>query len=66
MLEFRRVLFRSPKTRDAAGCLVPNPEAAKIDNWLVWPFAMVPVALIGFVLTLKIWNARPTRGGGGH
>lgn len=54
------------KIRDAAGCLVPNPEAAKIDNWLVWPFAMVPVALIGFVLTLKIWNARPTRGGGGH
>ena len=53
------------KIRDAAGCLVPNPEAAKIDNWRVWPYAMIPVALIGFVLTLRIWNARPTRGGGG-
>ena len=50
------------KMRDANGCLVPNPEAAKIENWTIWPYAMIPVALIGFLLTLKIWNARPTRG----
>jgi hypothetical protein len=31
----------------------------------VWPYAMIPVALIGFLLTLKIWNAKPVRGGGG-
>lgn len=49
------------KIRDANGCLVSNPEAAKIENWTIWPYAMIPVALIGFVLTLRIWNARPTR-----
>ncbi|MGN6105613.1 MAG: MFS transporter, partial [Kofleriaceae bacterium] len=43
------------KIRDAQGCLVNNPEAAKIDNWSIWPYAMIPVALIGFLLTLRIW-----------
>ncbi len=54
------------KIRDAAGCLVPNPEAAKVDNWHVWPYAMIPVATIGFLLTLRIWNAKPTKSSGGH
>jgi OPA family glycerol-3-phosphate transporter-like MFS transporter len=54
------------KIRDSAGCLVNNPEAAKLENWTIWPYAMVPVALVGFLLTLRIWNAKPTRGGGGH
>ncbi|NVB77863.1 MAG: MFS transporter [Kofleriaceae bacterium] len=55
------------KIRDAAGCLVSNPAAAKTENWHIWPYAMIPVALIGFLLTLKIWNARPRSGSsGGH
>jgi OPA family glycerol-3-phosphate transporter-like MFS transporter len=55
------------KIRDASGCLVSNPEAKNIENWTVWPYAMIPVALIGFLLTLRIWNAKPTRSsGGGH
>jgi MFS transporter, OPA family, glycerol-3-phosphate transporter len=55
------------KIRDASGCLVPNPEAAKIDNWSIWPYAMIPVALVGFLLTLRIWNAKPRSGGSsGH
>ena len=56
------------KIRDAHGCLVSNPAAADPDNWRVWPYAMIPVALIGFLLTLRIWNAKPRRGGaaGGH
>jgi OPA family glycerol-3-phosphate transporter-like MFS transporter len=55
------------KIRDAHGCLVANPAAADADNWRVWPYAMIPVALIGFLLTLRIWNAKPTRGGAsGH
>ncbi len=53
------------KILDERGCSVPNPAAADADNWLVWPYAMIPVALIGFLLTLKIWNAKPARGGGG-
>jgi OPA family glycerol-3-phosphate transporter-like MFS transporter len=47
------------KIRDTAGCLVSNPEAAKIANWHVWPYAMMPIALVGFLLTLRIWNAKP-------
>ena len=55
------------KIRDAGGCLVSNPAAKDIDNWQVWPYAMIPVAAIGFLLTLRIWNARPAaRGPGGH
>ncbi|MGE3458040.1 MAG: MFS transporter [Kofleriaceae bacterium] len=55
------------KIRDEAGCLVANPAASNIDNWRIWPYAMIPVALIGLGLALRIWNAKPTRsGGGGH
>ena len=54
------------KIRDAAGCVISNPAAAKASNWSIWPIAMIPVALIGFVLTLRIWNAKPRAGGGGH
>ncbi len=50
------------KIRNEAGCLVPNPAAGDIDNWHVWPYAMIPVAAIGLLLTLFIWNAKPKRG----
>ena len=37
------------------------------DNWLVWPVAMIPVAAIGFVLALRVWNAKPKgKAAGGH
>jgi OPA family glycerol-3-phosphate transporter-like MFS transporter len=45
---------------------ISNPAAGKISNWSIWPYAMIPVALIGFLLTLKIWNAKPRTGGAGH
>jgi Na+/H+ antiporter NhaD/arsenite permease-like protein len=45
-------------------CLVSNPAARDVSNWYIWPAAMIPIAIIGFALALKIWNARPTRGGG--
>jgi OPA family glycerol-3-phosphate transporter-like MFS transporter len=55
------------KIRDKAGCLVSNPKAHDVDNWVVWPAAMIPIAIIGFALALKIWNARATRAGSsGH
>ncbi len=54
------------KIRDSAGCLVPNPEAAKIESWHVWPYAMIPVALVGFLLTLRIWNAKPRKDSPSH
>lgn len=36
----------------------PNPAAKVIDNWMVWPYAMLPVAIVGSLLALKVWNAR--------
>ncbi|MBO6934534.1 MAG: MFS transporter [Deltaproteobacteria bacterium] len=45
------------------GFLLPSdaePElAGDPANWISWPIAMVPVALIGFVLALRVWNAKP-------
>ncbi len=28
-------------------------------NWWTWPVAMIPFALIGFLLATRIWNAKP-------
>ena len=28
-------------------------------NWKAWPLAMVPMALIGLILALRLWNAKP-------
>lgn len=40
--------------------ILPNGEAAKdAANWLPWPVAMVPVAVIGLFLASRIWNAKP-------
>jgi OPA family glycerol-3-phosphate transporter-like MFS transporter len=49
------------------GRLLPTGDAAKLaENWRVWPVAMLPVAIIGLLLCTRVWNARPSRGGGGH
>jgi len=34
-------------------------------SWAYWPWFLLPFAVIGFLLTLRIWNAKP-KGGGGH
>ncbi len=31
------------------------------SNWINWPLVMLPIALIGLVLALRLWNARPVR-----
>jgi OPA family glycerol-3-phosphate transporter-like MFS transporter len=45
------------------GSILPKGGDAVKDpnNWHAWPMAMIPVALIGFLLTLKMWNAHPTK-----
>ena len=30
-------------------------------NWIAWPVAMVPMALIGAVLAIRVWNAKPQK-----
>lgn len=42
--------------------------AKELDNWLAWPEWMIPMAIIGLVLGVMVWNARPdkVKPGGGH
>jgi MFS transporter, OPA family, glycerol-3-phosphate transporter len=43
------------------GSLLPEkgtPASKVIENWSAWPIAMVPVAVIGLSLSIRIWNAR--------
>ena len=35
------------------------------EDWSYWPWFLLPFAIIGFVLCLRIWNAKP-KGRGGH
>jgi OPA family glycerol-3-phosphate transporter-like MFS transporter len=42
------------------GSVLPQGDAAKVAaNWINWPMAMVPMALIGLALCTRVWNARP-------
>ena len=42
------------------GWRLPSGEAAKDPaNWSEWPVWMIPIALIGFVLALRLWNSKP-------
>ncbi|MDP7040451.1 MAG: MFS transporter [Myxococcota bacterium] len=42
---------------DTAGNLIG--PATEPGNWISWPISMIPVSLIGLVLALKVWNAKP-------
>ncbi|MCB9754037.1 MAG: MFS transporter [Myxococcales bacterium] len=42
------------------GWRLPSGDAAKDPaNWSEWPVWMIPVALIGFVLALRVWHSKP-------
>jgi OPA family glycerol-3-phosphate transporter-like MFS transporter len=44
------------------GWLLPDDTSgasANPDAWVWWPGAMIPVSLIGLLLALRIWNAKP-------
>jgi OPA family glycerol-3-phosphate transporter-like MFS transporter len=46
----------------ALGEVLPKdgtPAAKDPGNWWGWPLVMIPAALIGFLLTLRLWNAKP-------
>ncbi len=34
-------------------------EAADPANWSLWPISMIPMALIGLLLAIRLWNAKP-------
>jgi OPA family glycerol-3-phosphate transporter-like MFS transporter len=46
----------------ALGWALPKdgtPAARDPANWWGWPMVMAPVALIGFLLAMRVWNAKP-------
>lgn len=42
---------------DSAGKIVG--AATDPANWQAWPIAMIPLAALGFLLALRVWNAKP-------
>jgi OPA family glycerol-3-phosphate transporter-like MFS transporter len=47
---------------DPVTCIRPDSDPA---NWVVWPLLMVPLALIGLLLSRRIWHAKPQPKGAG-
>jgi OPA family glycerol-3-phosphate transporter-like MFS transporter len=44
----------------AAGAMTPAGDAAKDPkNWIAWPLFLVPFAVLGLVLSIRIWGALP-------
>jgi MFS transporter, OPA family, glycerol-3-phosphate transporter len=44
------------------GSVLPEKGTAAardVSNWYAWPGAMIPMAMIGLVLSAVLWNARP-------
>jgi OPA family glycerol-3-phosphate transporter-like MFS transporter len=43
------------------GLVLPDDPAIAADpeNWVWWPGAMIPVALLGTLLATRVWNAKP-------
>jgi len=45
------------------GWLLPDDSdptmAGDPENWIWWPAAMIPMAAIGLILAMRVWNAKP-------
>ena len=40
--------------------ILPMGDLAKDPaNWMAWPVAMIPMAILGLVLATRVWNAKP-------
>jgi OPA family glycerol-3-phosphate transporter-like MFS transporter len=49
------------------GWALPKGAAQRLpENWSPWLWVLLPPALIGTLLALRIWNAKPQPKGGGH
>ncbi len=43
------------------GYVLPRGDAVKDPaNWISWPLAVTPVAILGLFLASRLWNARPS------
>lgn len=39
--------------------LPTGERATHVENWTEWPLWIVPVAVVGFLLALRVWSAKP-------
>lgn len=47
--------------------VLPDGDAAKDPaSWSNWPLALLPAAVLGLLLSTRVWNARADKRGGGH
>ena len=59
VMSFTYAIVLPEEQLDAAGGIIG--AAADPVNWKAWPLAMVPMALLGLVLAIRLWNATPAR-----
>ncbi len=57
VMSFTYAIVLPKEELDAAGNIIG--AATDPANWRAWPIAMIPFALIGLVLALRLWNAKP-------
>jgi MFS transporter, OPA family, glycerol-3-phosphate transporter len=50
------ILLPKEQLNESGGIIGP---ATNPDNWLAWPIAMIPVAVIGLFLAIRVWHAYP-------
>lgn len=44
------------------GRITPQGDLSSIaENWTIWPIFLVPWTIVGTLLAIKIWNARPKK-----
>ncbi len=57
VMSFTYAIVLPKEQLDAAGHIVG--EATNPANWRAWPLAMVPMAALGLILAIRVWNATP-------
>jgi OPA family glycerol-3-phosphate transporter-like MFS transporter len=56
-MSFTYAIVLPKEQLDATGKIVG--PATNPDNWSAWPIAMIPIAAIGLILAIRVWNAYP-------
>ncbi len=50
------ILLPKMQLNDAGVLIGPATDPA---NWKAWPLAMIPIAAVGLILAVRLWNAKP-------
>jgi OPA family glycerol-3-phosphate transporter-like MFS transporter len=58
---FMAILYEYILPSDVADPVTGVIASADPDNWRIWPVSMIPVALVGLFLAMRVWGATPER-----